>query len=259
MVDLGGIRAPLFVPGHRPDRFAKAAASGADAIFLDLEDAVAADQKDAARAALAVDFTDLPVLVRVNARGTAWHQDDLHAMAALRPAGVILPKSETAEDVRAVAAGTGLPVLALIETARGLAAAREIARVATRLVFGSIDFCADLGCAHDRDILLPVRLELVLAARLARIAAPIDGVTVALEDAALCQDDAAHARRLGMTGKLCIHPRQVDPVRRAFAPSAEELAWAGRVLAAGDGAVAVDGAMVDEHVRIRARAILAGG
>jgi len=258
MVDLSLIRAPLFVPAHRPDRFAKAAASGADGLILDLEDAVPAAEKDAARAALAVDFTTLPVLVRVNARGTSWHDADLRAVKALRPAGVILPKTASAQDVAMLRQATGLPVLALIESAEGLAAARSIAAGgAARLVFGSIDFCADLGVAHDRDVLLPVRSELVLASRLAGIAAPVDGVTVALDDPEACEDDARHARRLGMTGKLCIHPRQIDAVQRAFLPSAAEITWAQRVLASGDGAVSVDGAMVDEPVRIRARAILA--
>lgn len=258
MVDLSLIRAPLFVPAHRPDRFAKAAASGADGLILDLEDAVPAAEKDAARAALAVDFTTLPVLVRVNARGTSWHDADLRAVKALRPAGVILPKTASAQDVAMLRQATGLPVLALIESAEGLAAARSIAAGgAARLVFGSIDFCADLGVAHDRDVLLPVRSELVLASRLAGIAAPVDGVTVALDDPEACEDDARHARRLGMTGKLCIHPRQIDAVQRAFLPSAAERTWAQRVLASGDGAVSVDGAMVDEPVRIRARAILA--
>ena len=258
MVDLSLIRAPLFVPAHRPDRFAKAAASGADGLILDLEDAVPAAEKDAARAALAVDFTTLPVLVRVNARGTSWHEADLRAVKALRPAGLILPKAASAQDVAMVRQATGLPVLALIESAEGLAAARSIAAGgAARLVFGSIDFCADLGVAHDRDVLLPVRSELVLASRLAGIAAPVDGVTVALDDPAACEDDARHARRLGMTGKLCIHPRQIDAVQRAFLPLAAEITWAQRVLASGDGAVSVDGAMVDEPVRIRARAILA--
>ena len=121
------IRAPLFVPANRPERFAKAAASGADAVILDLEDAVAADAKDAARAALATDFTDLPVIVRINAIGTPWHADDLAAVARLRPAAVMLPKAEDADRVASVAAQTGLPVIALVETARGLAHARAIA------------------------------------------------------------------------------------------------------------------------------------
>ena len=102
-------------------------------------------------------------------------------------------------------------------------------------------------------------VELVLASRLAGIAGPIDGVTVQLDDAAIAIDDAAHARALGMTGKLCIHPKQIAGVLGALAPSDAEIAWARRVLASGEGAVSVDGAMVDEPVRIRARAILEQG
>lgn len=255
------IRSPLFVPANRPERFAKAAGSGADAVILDLEDAVPADAKDAARAALATDFTDLPVIVRINAHGTPWHAADVAAVVALRPAGVMLPKAELAGVIETITAALGrLPVIALIESARGLANARAIAeaRGVQRLAFGSVDYCADLGCAHLRDVLLPARSELVLASRLAGIAAPIDGVTVQLDDLSISHDDAVHARNLGMTGKLCIHPRQIAEVRRAFAPSAQEIDWAQRVLASGDGAVSVDGAMVDEPVRIRARAILAG-
>ncbi|MTH64159.1 HpcH/HpaI aldolase/citrate lyase family protein [Paracoccus shanxieyensis] len=254
-----GIRAPLFVPANRPERFAKAAASGADAVILDLEDAVAADAKDAARAALACDFTDLPVIVRINAHGTVWHDADVAAVAALQPAAVILPKAEDAAITAAVAAALDLPVIALIESALGLAQVRAIAQATgvVRLAFGSVDFCADLGCAHLREVLLPARSELVLASRLAGIEAPIDGVTVQLDDPAISHDDAAHARALGMTGKLCIHPRQIAEVRRAFAPTPGEIDWARRVLASGDGAVSVEGAMVDEPVRIRARAVLA--
>lgn len=253
------IRAPLFVPANRPERFAKAAASGCDAVILDLEDAVAVDAKGAARAALATDFTDLLVVVRINAYGSPWHDADVAAVAALKPAAVILPKAEDAGVTAAVAAALGLPVIALIESALGLAQARAIAAApgVVRLAFGSVDFCADLGCAHLRDVLLPARSELVLASRLAGIAAPIDGVTVQLDDLSVSHDDAAHARALGMTGKLCIHPKQIAEVRRAFAPTPAELDWARRVVASGDGAVSVDGAMVDEPVRIRARAILA--
>lgn len=246
--------APLFVPATRPDRFAKAAASGADAVILDLEDAVAAADKDTARAALTADL-GLPVLLRINAAGTEWHKADLAAAARLPLAAVILPKAEEAATVAAVAEATGHPVIALIETARGLAAARSIAGAARQLAFGSVDFCADLGCAHDRAMLLPARFELVLASRLAGIAPPIDGVTLRIEGPEP-GSDAAHARALGMGGKLCIHPAQVAPVLAAFATTAAEIDWATRVLASGDGAVAVDGEMVDEPVRARARAIL---
>ncbi|MDO9638305.1 MAG: CoA ester lyase [Pseudotabrizicola sp.] len=259
MVDIGAIRCPLFVPANRPERFAKAALSGADAVILDLEDAIAAKDKDSARGALRCDFTSLPVIVRVNAIGTTWHMHDLAAVAGLPLAAVMLPKAEDPAACAAVARLTGKPVIALVETALGLAQARAIAAApgVVRLAFGSIDFCADLGCAHTHDILLPVRLELVLASRLARIDAPIDGVTVVLDDPAISQADAGHARTLGMTGKLCIHPRQIAAIRAALGPSPAETDWAHRVLASGDGAVTLDGEMVDEPVRVRARAILA--
>ena len=257
---IAAIRAPIFVPASRPDRFAKAAACGADAVILDLEDAVGPADKEAAREALACDFTNLPVLVRVNAHGTAWHAADIAAVRPLAVAAVVLPKSENPEDVAGVvdALGASTPVIALIESARGLAEARRIAAVAgvVRLAFGSIDFCADLGCEHLQEVLLPARFELVLASRLAGIAAPIDGVTATLADLSVTQSDAAHARSLGMNGKLCIHPKQIEVVKSAFVPNEAEVQWAERVLAAGDGAVAVDGAMVDEPVRIRARTIL---
>jgi citrate lyase subunit beta/citryl-CoA lyase len=254
------IRAPLFVPATRPERFAKAAASGADAVILDLEDAVGLADKDSARAALRTDFTGLEVIVRINGVGTPWHEADVVALRQLSVAAVMLPKSEDPAAVAAVVSALDRrPVIALIETARGLANARAIAALAgvVRLAFGSIDFCADLGCAQLREVLLPIRLELVLASRIARIAAPIDGVTVQLDDPALTYADAAHARQLGMGGKLCIHPNQITEVVRAFTPTGAEIDWARRVLASAEGAVLVDGQMVDEPVRLRARAILA--
>lgn len=253
-------RAPLFVPATRPERFAKAAMVGADAVILDLEDAVANADKDVARAGLTSDFTDLPVIVRINASDTSWHTADVAGVVGRGFAAVMLPKSEDpAKVAQAIVALNGLPVIALIETAKGLANARAIAALAgvVRLAFGSIDFCADLGCAHLRDVLLPARSELVLASRLAEISAPIDGVTVQLDDRMITQEDATHARHLGMGGKLCIHPRQIVDVLQAFIPTQVEIDWADRVLLAGEGgAVSVDGQMVDEPVRIRARAIL---
>lgn len=259
MVGLAGIRAPLFVPANQPQRFAKAAASGADAVILDLEDAVASAEKDKARDALEITFTDLPIIVRINARGTPWHDVDIEAVRRLRPSAVMLPKAEDPEALVEVTRGTaGLPVFALIETARGLTQARAIAAQpeTARLAFGSVDYCADLGCAHERDVLLAARSELVLAARLASGAAPLDGVTTDVSDPDKAHDDALHARALGITGKLCIHPRQVGPVIMAFAPNATQIDWARRVLASGDGAVSVDGQMVDEPVRRRAKALL---
>lgn len=254
------VRAPLFVPADRPERFEKAAASGADAVILDLEDAVAADAKMKARTALRRDFTPLPIILRINAAGTMDHAADLESAAVLRPAAVMVPKAESPDDLMRIAFELAdIPLIALVETARGLAHCRAIAAASgvVRLAFGSVDFCADLRCAHLPEVLLPVRSEMVIASRLAGLPGPFDGVTTALNDPAEIVRDAEHARNLGMGGKLCIHPRQIDPVLAAFAPTPKEIEWARRVLASGNGAVQLEGVMVDEPVRQHARRVLA--
>lgn len=260
--DVGVAIAPLFVPATRPERFAKAAQSGADAIIIDLEDAVAAADKDAAREGLAGrELPPVPLILRVNGIGTPWHEKDLAMAAALPFDAVMLPKSETAGDIASVRALIGSkPIMALVETARGVAEAAAIARSdgVERLAFGSVDFCSDLGCAHEWDALLHARSAIILASRVAGIAAPIDGVTLQLDDDAQAGEDARKASALGFTGKLCIHPRQVRPVLAGFTPRAEEVEWAQRVAGVGDqGAVSVDGLMVDPPVLRRARQILA--
>ena len=170
--------APLFVPANRSDRFGKAAASAADAIILDLEEAVAPEDKVGARAALTTGFTAKPVIVRINAAGTRWHGDDLRAVAGLACAAVMVPKAERADVLSALALSR--PIIALIETAQGIAHARAIAGTpgVGRLAFGSVDYAADLGCAHAREALASARAELVLASRLAGIPPPLDGVTL---------------------------------------------------------------------------------
>ncbi len=257
-------RSYLFVPADRPERYAKALASGADAVIVDLEDAVAPDAKAAARASLAgwlAGAEARSVVVRVNAADTPWFDDDLRACASPHVAAVLLPKAERAADLARAGEG-GRPVLALIESAAGIDAVRELARVpgVGRLVFGSIDFQADLGIAGDGEELLAFRSQLVLASRLAGLAAPVDGVSTAIDDALQLEADARRARRLGFGAKLCIHPRQAGVVNRSFEPGADELAWAHRVLeafeAAGGAAVAVDGKMVDRPVVLRAQALL---
>ena len=154
-------------------------------------------------------------------------------------------------------------LLPLVESAAGLAGLSALAAApgVWRLAFGAIDLQVDLGLKDaTEDELLPFRLQLVLASRLAGIGAPVDGVSTAIDDEARLQVDVQRARRLGFAGKLCIHPRQVAPVNAGMAPSAVELAWAQRVLdaagAAGGAAVAVDGKMVDKPVLLRAQAVL---
>jgi len=253
----------LFVPADRPDRWAKAFAAGADAVILDLEDGVAASAKPGARRALregrdAIDAAPCPILVRVNARSSDDYSLDLDAVRDLGLAGVMLAKAETAADVEATSAATGVPVVALIETARGLAAARLIAAACARIAFGSIDFAADLGTPHTPAALASARSELVLASRLADRPAPIDGVTTSVKDPDLVRADAAHACELGFSGKLLIHPAQIAAAMDGFRPSDDDVAWAERILSARGalGAAAVDGAMVDAPVFLRAEQIL---
>ena len=253
----------LFVPADRPDRWAKAFVSGADAVILDLEDGVAAPSKPGARRALregrdAIDAAQCPILVRLNARSSNDYSLDLAAVGDLGLAGVMLAKAETAADVEGASAATGAPVVALIETARGLAAARLIAAACARIAFGSIDFAADLGTAHTPAALASARSELVLASRLADRPAPIDGVTTSIKDPDLIRADAARACELGFSGKLLIHPAQIAPAMDGFRPSGDDVAWAERILSARGvlGAAAIDGAMVDAPVFLRAEQIL---
>ena len=226
----------LFVPADRPERFEKAAVAGADAIIVDLEDAVAPAAKDGARAGLASGLASLPktipVFIRINGIGMPGHKADLALAETLSVAGVVLPKAERAEDVRGIRSGlAGKTLIALIETAAGLAEADGVAKASDRLAFGSVDFAADLGCAHFRDALLLARNRLVLAARLAGQAQPIDGVTLSIKDEAAVENDARYAVSLGFGGKLLIHPAQVAPSRRGLAPDEQDVAWAERIVA----------------------------
>jgi len=262
-------RSYLFVPADRPERYAKALASGADAVIVDLEDAVAAGAKERARAALA-DWLDgggetSGIVVRINDAASAGFAADLELVARAGVIGVVLAKAERANDLARVrAAAPTAALLPLIETAAGIDRVREIAAApgVQRLVFGSIDLQLDLGIEEGSDgsELLAFRSALVLASRLAGLDAPVDGVSTAIDDAAALDADTRRARRLGFGAKLCIHPRQVAAVHAAFAPSADELAWAERVVAAAaatsDGAVAVDGRMVDRPVLLRAQVVL---
>ncbi len=263
----------LFVPATRPERFAKALASGADAVIIDLEDAVAPADKLAARQMLAQAWPGFSmaerarVLVRVNAGATAWHGDDLTLLGQLGVAGAVLPKAESVAHLAHVAAvlGSACTLLPLIESVAGLDAADALAHSpqVLRLAFGNLDFQADAGmaCGPDEAELQPVRLVLVLASRRAQLASPVDGVTPGTQDTVQLALDAARGRRGGFGGKLCIHPLQVAVVNAAFAPSAAELDWARRVVAAfeagGGGVFSLDGRMVDAPVLRLAQRTLA--
>jgi len=266
-------RTYLFVPGHRAERFAKALASGADAVVLDLEDAVAPEDKARARDAIVTGFAtmaaaDRPrIVVRINDAASPWFADDLKTLAAAGIAQLMLPKAESPEQIAAVrAALPNAHVLALIESARGMAQVEHIAAAegVSRLVFGTLDFALDLDLEIDDDPagLAYAASRIAIASRLADLPAPVAGVTPQLDDEARLLADWALARRHGFGAKLCIHPKQVTPIHRALQPSAEALDWARRVLAAdaaSPGAARLDGRMVDRPVVLRAQRILSLG
>jgi citrate lyase subunit beta/citryl-CoA lyase len=248
----------LFVPGNRPDLAAKAPRARPDVVVLDLEDAVPPAAKVEARAlvveAAAALAGTVPVCVRVNPPGTEWFDGDVAAL----PDGilaVVVPKLEAAVDV-------GHPVVAGIETVRGVADARDaLGGSVVACYFGAEDYVADLGGVRtDTNAEVATARALVaMAARLAGVPA-LDLVTLDFGDGDRFTREAREARALGYAGKLCIHPAQVALANEAFLPSADEVDWAQRLLAAfaaaGGTTIAFEGQMVDEVVAARARAIL---
>jgi citrate lyase subunit beta / citryl-CoA lyase len=270
---LARARSFLFVPGNRPERFAKALAAGADAVVLDLEDAVPPPAKPQAREALRSSWAELvgapvPLVVRINTPGTPAGDEDLELLARLPggPAAVMVPKAESAAMLGAVSrVRPGVPLLPLVESAAGYANLATVAAApgVLRLVVGHIDFVADLGlqCSDDERELVPLRFAVALQTRLNRLASAVDGVTVAVDDVARLAADTRRALAFGFGAKLCIHPKQVAGVHQALAPTAEQVAWARRVVeadaAAAGAAVMLDGRMVDLPVVLQARQILA--
>jgi citrate lyase subunit beta/citryl-CoA lyase len=253
--------APLFVPATRLDRLSKGTASGADSIIIDLEDAVAEKDKAAARQAVAqAELSPLPVILRVNGSAMPWCADDLLMASAKGFAAIMLPKSEEPTVMAAVNSllNASTPIVALVETARDLANITGIAKApgVRRIAFGSVDFSADIGCGHLPESLLHARSQIVLASRLGGLAAPVDGVTLDINDEAAVESDARRAAALGFAGKLCIHPHQILPVLRGLSPSPSEVAWAEKVLSAPhEGLSVVDQMMIDAPVRRRAEQI----
>lgn len=269
---LAEARSFLFVPAHKPERYQKALASGADAVIIDLEDAVPLTAKEEGREALHDTWASLSadarsrLLVRINPSGTAWHTDDISLLTKLDGLGaVMLPKAASASHVQDIAARlTGMPVLPLIETAQGVSEVNGMAKAkgVLRLGLGHIDLQADLGMSvsPDESELAPLRWTMVVASRLAGIPAPVDGVTTSTTEESIWLEATQRSRRFGFAGKLCIHPAQVKGVHMGFAPSPTEVDWAQRVLMAeeqaGGGAFSVDGKMVDAPVLMLARQLL---
>jgi citrate lyase subunit beta/citryl-CoA lyase len=277
-------RSVLFSPGDRPALLRKAPGTGADVVVFDLEDAVAPDEKAAARSSVSdvladPDFDpDCEVCVRVNPVG-AGAGDDVEAILAsevdsevLSVDSVMLPKAAMADDVATLGRlldehDADLPVLALVESAQGVLNAPEIAAAdgTDALVFGAEDLSADIGATRTDEgtEILYARERVVVAAGAADVDA-IDTVYTDIEDTAGLSEETEFAVQLGYDGKMAIHPGQVDPINDAFAPSADEVEWAERVLAAkreadedGRGVFRVDGEMVDAPLVAQAERIVA--
>ncbi|PMR73683.1 HpcH/HpaI aldolase/citrate lyase family protein [Billgrantia endophytica] len=261
-------RSFLFVPATRPERIPKALASGADAVIVDLEDAVAHDKKDEARQALQEFLEQTPdarVMVRVNSTSRELKQDLALCTNFPGVVGVMLPKTETCHQIEQVRT-CNKPVWPLIETARGLLALPSLVFTAgiERLCFGALDMATELnltpGTNGASKILDQCRYQLVVCSRSAGLAPPIESVVPEIDDLTAVERTATHAAEMGFTGMLSIHPRQLPAIHQAFTPSEEALAWARRVLEGAEtlgGAFQLDGQMIDAPVISRARALLA--
>ena len=277
-------RSLLFAPGNNARMVEKCVNAGADAVILDLEDAVAVAQKSGTRD-LVVKALALPrrckAYVRVNALGTEWCFRDLDAITVKGVDGIVLPKTEHANDLitvdwmlRSLEKERGMPeggidVIPLIETALGFTHLHAIARAnrrIRRIAFGAGDFTLDLGMSWSdgESELLPYRSAFVVESRAAGLEPPIDTALGKLEQPAIFEATARHAMELGFQGKLCIHPSQVKSANKIFRPSDSEVLKARRITEAFDDAKArglaaltVDGQFVDYPIAHRARAIVA--
>lgn len=256
-VPAGLARSWLLVPGSAVDLTTRVATSRADVVVVDLEDGVAAADKGRARRALAeVAESGLRPWVRIgDAASDEWRTDVVLLRGRDLVGGVVLAKVEAPDQVRRTvdAVDGALPIVALVESARGIESALDLAETAgvARLAFGSGDFRRDTGAADDPLALLYARSRLVSASRAAGLPGPIDGPTVHREPAALT-DASQHAASLGMTGRLCLREEQVGAVNAALSPSGDELAWALDVLDTLDRCGIRDGSDLPRIARARA-------
>jgi len=276
-------RSFLFTPGNHARRVSKVFDAGADAAILDLEDAVAIAEKPATRGAI-VEALQRPHAcrgyVRVNAFDTEWCYRDLVEVVGPWLDGIVLPKVEAAWQLKAVdwllgelerereLPRGGIDLLPIIETGRGIAEVHAIAAAGTRarrIAFGAGDYTNDMGMVWTRaeSELQQARSEVAVASRAAGIDPPIDTVWVDLKDAEGLHASAVTAKGLGFQGKMCIHPDQIAPVNAVFGPSAAEIDWAGKVIAAFEAAEAqglasiqLEGKFIDYPIVYRARRLL---
>jgi citrate lyase subunit beta/citryl-CoA lyase len=276
-------RTYLFAPGNHARRVEKALGLGADAVILDLEDAVAIAEKPATRAIVREALArprDCAGFVRVNAYDTEFCHGDIDAIVAEGLDGIVLPKLESAADIKSVdwlltnlERERGLPVggieiMPIIETATGVVNVREIATAGTRvrrLAFGGGDYTRDLGMdwSLGESELLPVRSEMVLASRHGGLEPPVDTVFIHIKEHEAFRASCELVRGLGFQGKMCIHPDQVPAANAVFTPAPDAIAWSERIVAAfeeaekaGIASIQVDGYFVDYPIVEKARRTL---
>ena len=260
--DLHLVRSVLFLPASNPRAIAKARESGSDLVILDLEDAVKAEDKDAARQAAVEALADewpMAVGIRINGVGTDWHGQDLVAVTHCGADFVVMPRVEDKEELAFVRKQSGKPVLAMIETAKGVLAAHEVTHDCAGLIAGTNDLRSDLHLPLDsgREPISASLQLIVLAARAAGIAV-FDGVYNQLDDLEGFVAEAEEGRRLGFDGKSLIHPSQIEPCHRAFAPSEGEIERARRLVEAFQGgAERFENQMIERMHVEQARRLLA--
>lgn len=276
-------RTYLFCPGNHPRKVEKVFVSGTDVVILDLEDAVAISEKPATRA-VAVEALKHPRrcrgYVRVNAYDTEFCYGDISEIVGPWLDGIVLPKLESVDDLRSVdwlvgnlerergmAVGS-IDIMPIIETAKGQDAARDIARAGTRikrLSFGAGDYTKDLGMEWSlaETELAGMRSEMVVASRVGELEPPIDTVFIHIREHDSFLDSCNLVRDLGFQGKLCIHPDQVPVANSAFTPTAEQLAFAHKVIdafaeaeATGSASIQIDGYFVDYPIVDKAQRIV---
>jgi len=261
----------LFVPANQPERYGKALASGADGVIIDLEDAVGLDDKAKARELLKNTWSSISVeekkrvIIRCNAPGSSFYAADLVLAKELQVRHLMIPKTESPDHINGAAEELkNTAFIPMIETPLGLHHLNEIASAeqVLRLALGNLDMQVEMGmsCDDNETEIDTARFMLVLASKLAQIAPPLDGVTPSTDDEPRIFAHAQKAKRFGFGAKLCIHPKQIPIIKRAFSPTVEEISWAKRVIAADNAsngqAVKVDGKMVDRPVVMLAHRIL---
>jgi citrate lyase subunit beta / citryl-CoA lyase len=257
-------RSYLFAPGHNERLVSKVFDAGADAVILDLEDAVPAEYKDRARGLVAEAAAERPAVVRINPPGTADAQADLAAVAG-HALALRVPKVESPEQVAwVVERAPHVPLICAIESAKGLLAASRIASTpgVANLSIGGVDLRRELGTGPGNLPALHARSVIVVASCAEGLDAPIDSVFADVSDLAGLREEAEFSRSLGFFGKNAIHPAQIDIIHEAFTPTADEVNWAREVLATFEAsrgaATRLDtGEMIDTPIAARAHRVLA--